>query len=266
MINATRHRWCVPGADQACVAVWLALVAWGRPVWAQDTADNARPISYGAEITFGSGHADRGFIISDRPVLQPVTWVTGGGAEFSVWSNFTLTETTGGSRPQILETELTHEGRWKHLTIAPAITMFFYRDLMSTDRDRSIQGWLYLSYDVRPIRLFTNHSLDLLRYRGAYYGEAGIEWQRHVSPGVELGSSFGAGWASSAFNDDYAGVAKSALDRVFAEGWLTAHVNPRWYIGPHVAFSTLVDREVRAGAYVVRPTYVLVRLTTGGEF
>src|SRR6266496_4905430 len=76
LINATRHRWCVPGADQACVAVWLALVAWGRPVWAQDTADNARPISYGAEITFGSGHADRGFIISDRPVLQPVTWVT----------------------------------------------------------------------------------------------------------------------------------------------------------------------------------------------
>lgn len=59
----------------------------------------------------------------------------------------------------------------------------------------------------------------------------------------------------------------SGADRAcVTKGWLTARVNPHPYIGPHVAFSTIVDREVRAGADVVRPTYILVSLTTGGEF
>jgi hypothetical protein len=218
------------------------------------------------EVAFSSGHADRGFIISDRPVVQPVAWVTTGVGEFSVWSNFTLAATTEGSRPQIVEMEVTRGRRWKHLEIAPAVTMFFYHDLLSTDRDRSIQGWLYLSYDVGPFSLFTNHSVDLLTYRGAYYGEAGIESLRHVSRSVEVGGSVGVGWASTAFNADYAGVSKSALNRIRAEASLTAHVTPRFYLGPQVSFSTLVDRAVRAGAEVVRPTYVLVKLVTGGEF
>jgi hypothetical protein len=233
---------------------------------AQDTSHTGRSMSYGVEVAFSSGHADRGFIISDRPVVQPVAWVTTGAGEFSVWSNFTLAATTEGSRPQIWEMEVTRGHRWKHLKIAPAVTMFFYHDLLSTDRDRSIQGWLYLSYDVGPFSLFTNHSVDVLTYRGAYYGEAGIESERHVSPSVELGGSVGAGWASTAFNADYAGVSKTALNRIGAEASLSAHVTPRFYLGPQISFSTLVDRAVRAGPYVVRPTYVLVKLIMGGQF
>jgi hypothetical protein len=48
------------------------------------------------------------------------------------------------------------------------------------------------------------------------------------------------------------------------EGWLTAHASPRCYIGPHVEFSTIVNRSVRAG--VTRPTYVLAGVTTGVGF
>src|SRR5262249_13224467 len=106
----------------------------------------------------------------------------------------------------------------------------------------------------------------VLTYKGAYFGEAGISTERRVSQRMEIGGSFGAGWASSSFNQAYAGVAKSALNRISAESWLTAHLTPRFYAGLHVGCSTVVDRDVRAGRDVVRPTYVLVRLTTGGEF
>lgn len=255
--NPTRHHpWSL--------AAWLALTASCPPVWAQDP--KARPVSYGVEIGLRSGHADRGFIINDRPVLQPVTWVSGSGAELSLWSSLPLAETTDGSRPEILEVELTREHAWSKVTIAPAVRMFFYHDPLSPYSTRSIEGWLYLSYDAGPLRLFTNHSLDVLTYTGAYYGEAGIASEGRVSPTIEIGGSFGAGWASAAFNDAYAGVARSALDRVSADGWLALHVSPHFYIGPHVEFSTIVDRRVRAGADVARPTYVLLRLTTGGEF
>ena len=216
------------------------------------------------EIAFKTGHADRGFVIDDRPVFQPVAWVSWRAAEFSVWGNLPLAETTDGARPRILELELTRAHQWGNLTIAPAVTMFFYHDALSIDRDRSIVGWLYLSYDAGPFRLFTNHSLDVLTYRGAYFGEAGIESKRHVSRRVKVGGSLSAGWASARFNEDYADIARSALDRVSVEGWLTAHVTPHCYIGPHVEFSTIVNRGVRAE--LSRPTFVLVGLATGVEF
>lgn len=40
------------------------------PSPAQDTP-SARPICFGVETALNSGHADRGFVISDRPVIQP---------------------------------------------------------------------------------------------------------------------------------------------------------------------------------------------------
>ncbi len=233
---------------------------------AEPPPEKERGLTYGVEIASGSGHADRGFVISDRPVVQPEMWVSRSGTEFSLWSNFTLAETTDASRPTILEMELTHEHKQGRISIRPAVTMVFYRDAPSAYSSRSIEAWLHMTCDVGPFRLFTNHSLDVLTYRGAYYGEAGIGSERRVSPRVRIGGSLGAGWASSKFNDSYAAVAKSALNRVFAEGWLTAHVNRHFYIGPQVEFSAIVDRGVRAGADVVRPTYVLVKLTTGGEF
>ena len=230
----------------------------------EELPKSQRPISYGVEIALSSGHADRGIVISDRPVVQPVTWVSGKGVSFSVWGSLTLGETTDGSRPQILEMELTREHEGRHLTVGPAVRMFFYRDPLSIDSSRSIEGWLYVSYSVGPLRLFTNHSVDVLAYRGAYFGEAGFALERRDSERIKVGGSWGIAWASSRFNHAYVGIDKSALNRLSVEGWLTAYVKPRLYIGPHFKFSTAVDRAVRAN--LARPTYFFVGLTTGVEF
>jgi len=85
-----------------------------------------------------------------------------------------------------------------------------------------------------------------------------------VSQRLEVGGSFGAGWASASFNDAYANVDKSAFDRMSAEGWLKVHVTPHGYISPHFELSTIVDRRVRAE--LVRPAYVFLGLTMGVEF
>jgi len=226
--------------------------------------ERQRPISYGAEIALSSGHADRGLVISDRPVLQPVIWVSGSGVSFSVWGSLTLGETTDGSRPQILEMELTREHKGRHLTVGPAIRMFFYHDPLSIDGSRSIEAWLNVSYSVGPLRLFANHSVDVLAHRGAYFGEAGLAFERRVSQTIKVGGSYGIAWASSTFNHAYVGIDKSAVNRLSVEGWLTAHVKRRLYLGPHFKFSTTVDRAVRAE--LARPTYFFVGLTTGVEF
>jgi len=250
------------------VAALLIFTAWCSPAFAAfaQSTDAERPISYGAEVAFRSGHADRGVLISDRPVIQPVTWVAGGGAEFSLWSSFPLAENTNRSRPEILELEVTHGLQWRTFTLGPAVRTYFYNDPPSGYRTRSIEGWLYVSLAVGSFRLFTNHSVDVLTYRGAYFGEAGIASERPVSRRVEIGGLVGAGWASATFNEAYVGIAKSALNRINAEARLTVHVTPHFYVGPHVEFSTIVDPVVRTAPDLLRPTYVLIKLTTGGEF
>src|SRR5216683_3152279 len=111
-MDPTRYHWRFLRADQACFAAWLALIALCPRAWAQDSKE--RSISYGVEIAFGSGHADRGFMISDRPVIQPEAWVSDHGAEVSLWSSVTLDGNTDGSRPEILEMEVTREFEWGH--------------------------------------------------------------------------------------------------------------------------------------------------------
>ncbi len=233
------NQFIVPG--HTVIALTLLTVVVCAPAFAQDTqASKQEPrVSYGVELAFRSGHADRGFIINDRPVVQPVVWVTRRGAEFSVWGNLPLAETTDGARPQIAELELTRKYEWKNLTIAPAVTMYFYHDALHVDNERSMSGWLHLSYDVGPFRLFTHQSLDVLTYRGAYYGEAGLASEGHAS-------------------------ARAGLDRVSVQAWLTAHLTPHSYVTPDVEFSTIVNPGIRAA--LTRPTFLLLRLTTGVEF
>jgi hypothetical protein len=274
--------------NRAQAVLWLALLAWCAPAAAQDTSvTSARPPaatdtvppkppaqetpdttatnSYGVETAFRTAHSDRGFLITDRSVFQPVVWLSRRGTDFSLWGNLALTDATDGSRPDIVEAELSHKYGWKGLSIAPATRMWFYRDRVSRSTSRSVEAWLYLSRDLGPVTLFTNHSVDLLDYRGGYFGEAGVESEGMLSPALEIGGSLGAGWANSRFNDYWAGVGKSAFNRVNAEGWLSVYPTPRFYIGPHVEFSSIVDRDVRAGD-LFSPRYFVLKLTTGVEF
>ena len=269
-------------------AAVLVVLAWCAPALAQDTTvtpaplpaatDTLRPtmpdeqasdtgaaMSYGLETAFRSGHSDRGFLISDRAVFQPVVWVSRRGTDVSLWGNLALADATDGSRPDIVEAELTHTYERKSLSIAPAVRMWFYRDRVSRSRSRSVEAWLYLSHDLGAVTLFTNHSVDFQDNRGGYFGEAGVESEGMVSPALELGGSLSAGWANATFNDYWAGVAKPAFNRVSAEGWLSVYPTPRFYIGSHVELSSIVDRDVRAGD-LFSPTYVVLRLTTGVEF
>jgi hypothetical protein len=271
--NLPQHLcWAIPLPIQFALALPAAVVLPSSAAFAQTSptppeekrSEKERRVSYGVEVELSSGYADRGLAISDRPVVQAVTWVSGSVAAFSVWSNVTLGQTTDGSRPQILEMELTRAHEWRNLTIEPAIRMFFYRDPVSIYSSRSIESWLYLSYHAGPFRLFTNQSVDVLAYKGAYFGESGIAFERRLSPRVEVGGSFKTGWASSTFNDVYVGIHKSALNLTGVEGSLTFFAKPHLYIRPYFEFSTTVNRAVRS--QLAHPTLFFIGLVTGVEF
>lgn len=221
-------------------------------------------MSYGLEIDFRSGYADRGILISDRPVVQAIPWLSGAAGKVALWTNFTLDETSDNSRPQILELDVSHEQQWGRLSVTPEIEIYEYRDPVSAYRSRSIESWVYVSYRANPVRIFTNHSVDVAEYRGAYFGEAGIEVNRQVSRTIEIGSSISGGWGSATFNEEFFGVDRAAFNLVRVEGWLTTYLTRWFYVASHFQVNQFVDRALRAG--VARPTMVFIGLVTGVEF
>ena len=108
-----------------------------------------------------------------------------------------------------------------------------------------MEGSLKLSYPIGPLRIFTTHAVDVLAYRGSYFGEAGLEYERQVTKNTEFTVSVRSGWASAKFNDVYIGVDKSAFNFVGVEGSLTYYLGRRMYIRPHIEFSSITDRRLR---------------------
>jgi hypothetical protein len=234
---------------------------------AETTQSNAtveRPVSWGLELNFRSGYADRGIVISDRPVVQAIPWLSGPAGRVALWTNFALDETSDNSRPQILEVDVSHEQRWGRFSIVPKIEFYEYSDPASAYRSRSIESWVHVSYDANPFRIFTDHSVDVLEHRGAYFGEAGVEVNRQVSRTIEIGTSISGGWGSRTFNDEFFGVNRAAFNLVRVEGWLVTYLTRSIYIYPHFQVNQFIARALRAG--VARPTVVFGGLAMGVEF
>src|SRR5215468_6977834 len=147
------------------------VLAWCAPAVAQDTTVTSAPlpaapapatISYGIETAFRSGHSDRGFLITDRPTVQAALWLSARATEFSLWGNRSLAHATDGSRPDIVEAELSHKIKWRTLAISPAARLYSYQDRVSRSNGRSVEAWVYLTNDIGPFVMFTNQSVDVL--------------------------------------------------------------------------------------------------------
>jgi hypothetical protein len=223
-----------------------------------------RPLSYGLEIDFRSGYADRGILISDRPVVQAIPWLSGSAGRVALWTNFALDEASDNSLPQILEVDFSREQQWGRLSVVPKIEIYEYSEPVSAYRSRSIESWIDVSYRADPVRIFTSHSVDLAEHRGAYFGEAGIEVNREVSRAIEIGTSISGGWGSRTFNEAFFDVDRAAFNLVRVDGWLTTYLTRSFFVVSHFQVNQFVDRALRAG--VARPTMVFVGLVMGVEF
>src|SRR5258708_19526826 len=160
-------------------------------------------IAYGAESDFTSGSAWRGLVISERPVVSNAGWISKYGFSFIAANTLALSDTTEGTRPRATDLILTYEQDWGKLKIEPTLDSYWYHDPLNVGTSKSMEGSIKLSYPAGPIRLFTSHSFDVLSHKGAYFGEAGMKYERHLREKNELGISIDTGCASSTFNQAY---------------------------------------------------------------
>ena len=199
--------------------------------------------TYGAEMDFKSGYVWRGLLL-DGPVVQPSSWISAFGFTLSAWSNVALTSASEGAGLNSGGLTLTYGRDWEKLRIEAGLDAYMGRQSSDIESRNTMEGLLGLSYPVGPLRIFTTHAFDVLAYRGSYFGEAGLEYEKQIAKSAEFTISVRSGWASSKFNDVYIDVNKSAFNYVGAQGSLTYHLGPHMYLQPHIEFSSITDQRL----------------------
>jgi hypothetical protein len=231
--------------------------------------DKESTFTYGAEMDFNSRYVWRGLLLDDGPVGQPSAWISAFGFTFTAWGNVAMTSASGGAfeplpppppPPQSNASMtsaaggaglnsggliLTYDRDWKKLKIETELDAYMGRMSSDIENRNTMEGSLKLSYPAGPLRIFTTHAFDLLAYRGAYFGAAGLEYERQITKNTEFRISGSSGWASAKFNDVYIGVNKSAFNLAGVEGSLTYYLGKHMYFRPHIEFSSITDRLLR---------------------
>lgn len=253
----------MPGCLRASL-LSLIMICFAAPEFAaaEEESEPAPLLAIGAEATFDSRYTWRGIALSRGAVLQPAAYLTVRGLTFEFWSNFDL-------EPENLqrhynETDLTvsYKKEWGRFSLEPSLQSYLFpRDVESANTAEAAFRFGYL---VGPVEIFTRHGFDVAEFRGAYFGETGVEWARQLRDTLELSAAASVGWADEKFNASYLDTPKGALNLMSFEVGLSWQPTRNLQIRPHFGLSSLMDRSLRKSSS--EPDLRLFGLTLSADF
>jgi hypothetical protein len=222
----------------------------------------ASELSCGAELDGNSRYVWRGLALSGGPVLQPSAWVSLTGLTLTSWANLAFRE--GDARAGFNELDFTLDCSRdvSDLTVSSSFALYLYPD--EVDAPPAGELALALSCPVGPVSLFTDQSVDLIAASGAYFGDAGLSFERDLIRNLALEASASAGWGSARFNAADLGVNRAALNTAGVDLALTWSPGGLPYLRPHAALSVLLDPESRTA--VPSPSLIAGGLAIGRDF
>jgi hypothetical protein len=231
-----------------------------------EEADDDAEISYGVETDFNSAYIWHGIVLSNAPVLQPSAWIAKSGFMFAASDNLPVAGQSQTLHVRSTDAVLSYVREWKKLRVEPFIEGYLNRSPNGAagQDPRTAEASVKLSYPIGPLRACVTNTFDVAAWRGAYFGEACLEYQRPLARKTVLNIAARSGWASAKFNDVYAGVDKAAFNFVGIDGSLTFRPNSYLYLKPHFEFTNTVDAQLRQS--MPWPTMLSGGLAVGVEF
>lgn len=230
----------------AIVAV-LSLISFdprGAAAQEADQQESEKAVSYGFEADLNSSYIWRGIRFNEGFLVQPLAWVSAYGLTFTGWANVVasdkdpLVETGLDEIDLILEYGIT----LRTLEIVPSFTYYHYpEDQSFNSGELAIKAVLPMG----PVSLATDQIVDVMEYKGAYFGDAGIEYEREINSELSFSAYSYVAWASSKFNENYVGLSKSALNYVTLGISFPYYVTEKFYLTPHAELYSIVDAELR---------------------
>ncbi|MBN1506806.1 MAG: hypothetical protein JW955_08165 [Sedimentisphaerales bacterium] len=226
-----------------CVAVLLGVAAAGAE-------EKQESVSIGAAADLFCKYVWRGQNVIDDWVLQPSASFGYKGFTGSIWANVDLTgELVDGWEISEVDYTLEYAGNFPGQKIIGYSLGVIHYDFPNTvwEATSEVYGGLTAAVPLSPtIRAY----YDFDEIEGAYVQfsightiEKIVKWGQDYYCNVQATASLGYGNAN--YNDGYFGVDDGALNDLTLTAGLPVYLG-KWMIRPSVAYSTMMDDDVRA--------------------
>jgi hypothetical protein len=224
--------------------------------------DSGHGITVGFESDFASKYIWRGLAFSRGNVSQNSVWLTKGGLTGSIWSNYDAGSEDVDPRLNEFDFGLAYETSFHNLSVEGMIGSYVYPNQPETPSTDELS--LNLSYGLPLIQPFTIQTVDIKEYRGAYFGELGLQASRDITGNLSADMTAEIGWGSAKFNHAYIGDVGAAFQLASCQANLTWGLYKSLYLRPHFWVTTLINNDIRD--LVEKPTLYQFGLAFGGEF
>lgn len=228
------------------VIVSFLLVIWQSVKGSSDNLDSLDSVpsefAYGFEPDFCNKYLWRGITYNEGFIMQPNIWLSYNDFTLAVWSNITLHDINDSIKRNEFDFSLSYSYSFMNLEIDNSFLYYIYPG--QSDSPPTGELFFELSYPVGDFKLFTNFTIDVVEYLGAYYVEHGIEYENPLTSDLGISSSLSLGWASQKFNDTYVGVSKNTLSIISGNISLTYYPLDYLFIKPHMQLNKVVDKDL----------------------
>jgi hypothetical protein len=201
------------------------------------------------ETDFNSRYVYRGIPFSRGPVAQTTASVTISGLTLYTWANLMLGHELHQNQFSEFDFGLSYKKEWRKLAIEPAFDFYWFRSPATAPAVLGVPptGELSLgaSYPIGPVRVFSRHSVDTVSYRGAYFGTAGVSYERTWRRRYTLAGTVTAGWASAKSNNAYAGFHQRGVNITATKVAFTYPLAHGIYLRPHWELTAIPSRQLR---------------------
>lgn len=262
--------WTAAGATLLALS-WSAAAAGqesGDPGPAATDDDGTSPDEDGAgffvggEIELPSRYVWRGLALSDGPALQPALWTGAFGLTAWTWANLHLGEATAPDPTWEIDAGLDYAHEWNGLAVEAGIQVYGYPGVEDAPPTGELRA--ALAVPRGPVTLSTEHSVDVIEYPGAYFGEIALSLAHEPADGLSMEWSFALGWGSKKFNEAYVGPATDAINA--ARGSVVVQWEPLDLLYLRARFETSAVLEAELREAVGEPVLFVAALAVGSEW
>ena len=206
---------------------------------------SAQSPTAGADVDVVSRYVWRGVPYSDGATVQPSVWTSLHALTCSLWSNLVVADRIDRGRFNHVFVTATYRADIDRLTIEPGVQAYHTKAVGEIGAIISAEAVVRISTRVGAFRIFTDHTVDMHAYRGAYIGDAGLIHQRTIGARSEVATQFLVSWATARYNSAFVGVAKSAINYASLSGRVTLGLNEHWSLRPHAEWQPIIDVALR---------------------
>jgi hypothetical protein len=215
-------------------------------LFAAELPASERLLNYDFQADYNARYIWRGIAYSNGTVLQPSLGVSYKDFYVWVWGNYDLSYGSLDEefrRFNEVDFNISYTYEWNRLTIEPSLLSYFYP--RQDDAPTTVECSVKLSYNLGLISIFTNQTVDVVEYDGAYFADLGFAYERDLGDKFLFEADTSLGFGSDRFNEAYLEISENALNLYALNLSLTYQLTEAFSIRPHLEFTVILDDELR---------------------